>query len=258
MHLHFKTLGDGPALIILHGLFGMGDNFQSVASELAREFKVYLVDQRNHGRSAHSDVFGYDALSDDLAEFFYAQRIGMACLLGHSMGGKTAMHFTFQFPELVEKLIVADMSPAPRSITRQHLDVLYAMLGMDLKSYTSRAEIEKALEIALRSEKLRKVVMKNLYRTDDHSFAWRPNITAINQNISQVFKGIAPPPVACPIPTLFLKGEFSDYIPKEDEELIRSMFSSVSFATIARASHWLHADNPEDFVREVKHFLINN
>lgn len=256
MQLHFKTLGEGPPLIILHGLFGMGDNFQSVATELARKFRVYLVDQRNHGRSAHSEVFSYEALSEDLAEFFYTQRIGKTCLLGHSMGGKTAMHFTFQFPEMVDKLIVADMSPAARSITRQHLDVLNAMLVIDPNAYTSRAEIEKVLELILRPDKLRKVVMKNLYRTDDHSFAWRPNIAAINQNISEVFKGIAPPPAASHIPTLFLKGEYSDYILKEDEELINSMFSSVSFATIAGASHWLHADNPEDFVREVKQFLI--
>ncbi len=254
MELHFKETGSGPALVILHGLFGMSDNFTSISSELGRNFHVFMVDQRNHGRSGHSQVFNYEAMSDDLLGFLELHGIERASLLGHSMGGKTAMQFAFDHPEKVDRLIVADISPAARNNRDQHQGLIDIMLGLDLSKFKSRIDVAYYLEDKVQSFRLRQFLLKNLYWKDKTTLGWKMNLEVINKNLDEIFREIRTA-AAFNRPTLFLKGAVSDYIRESDLELIKKMFSHVAFQTIAGASHWLHADNPAGFIEAVRNFL---
>lgn len=254
MELHFRETGSGPALIILHGLFGMSDNFASVAKELGRDFHVFVVDQRNHGGSGHSPVFNYESMSDDLLGFIELHGLEKAFLLGHSMGGKTAMRFAFDHPEKVDRLIVADISPAARNNRDQHQGLIDIMLGLDLSGFNSRVDVAYHLEDKVPSFRLRQFLLKNLYWKDKTTLGWKINLEVINKNLEEIFSEVRPAGVFSK-PTLFLKGEFSDYIRQNDLELIRTLFSNVVFETIAGANHWLHADNPAGFIVAVRNFL---
>ncbi|HAJ98417.1 MAG TPA: alpha/beta hydrolase [Bacteroidales bacterium] len=255
MQLHYKVLGSGSVLVILHGLFGMSDNFVSIANALLATHKVYLPDLRNHGQSPHHSDVSYKAMSNDLAAFFKEHQIEKAHLLGHSMGGKVAMQFAYEYPKKVDRLIVADMSPAARNASQQHIEVLQAMTKIKAGDYSSRAQIEQEISKFVNSSKLKNLILKNLQRNPDGSFRWRINLDAMSNNLHEVFKAIDYHGWVCPNPALFLAGEFSDYIQEPDCELIRQMFSRVAFATVQGASHWLHADNPKAFAEEVAKFL---
>jgi len=254
MQLHYKEIGSGHPLIILHGLFGMSDNFVSIASELGRNYRVFIVDQRNHGRSGHSQVFNYEAMSDDLMEFMHDHQLDSAHLLGHSMGGKTAMQFAFDQPEKVDKLIVADISPAVRNSSDQHKGLINIMQNLDLSSFEKRVEVAQALEDKIPNFRLRQFLLKNIYWKDKASLGWRINLEVLNDRLHEVFREIKPG-TTYHKPTLFMRGELSDYIQEKDMELIRSMFSNAEFVTIKGGTHWLHADNPDDFVLAVRNFL---
>ena len=254
MILHHKETGSGKPLIILHGLFGMSDNFVSIASELGDDYHVFLVDQRNHGRSGHSPVFSYEAMSDDLLEFLDEHDLEKAHLLGHSMGGKTVMQFAFDHPERVDRLIVADISPAARKNNEQHQYLIDIMLGLDLSKYDSRVEVANALEDKVPNYRLRQFLLKNLHWKDRSTLGWKLNLEVIRENLNEVFREISPWGTFDK-PTLFLRGEKSDYIREEDEKLIRELFPKVVFKTIRDGTHWLHADNPDGFIEAVRRFL---
>ncbi|MEE4177669.1 MAG: alpha/beta fold hydrolase [Bacteroides sp.] len=254
MNLHYKEIGSGKPLVILHGLFGMSDNFISIASELGKEYHVFIADQRNHGRSGHSPVFSYEAMSDDLLEFLDQQEIEKAHLLGHSMGGKTVMQFAFDHPERVDRLIVADISPAARTSNDQHQNLIDIMLSLDLSGYDSRVQVANALEDKVPSYRLRQFLLKNLYWKDRSSLGWRLNLEVIRDNLDEVFREINPSG-SFEKPTLFLRGEKSDYIREQDVDLIRKMFPNAVFETISDGTHWLHADNPDDFMEAIRQFL---
>lgn len=255
MELHFKETGSGPPLIILHGLFGMSDNFASIANELGRDFHVFIVDQRNHGRSGHSPIFNYEAMSDDLLEFMENRGLESTSLLGHSMGGKTLMQFAFDQPERVDRLIVADISPAARNNRDQHQGLIDVMLGLDLTKYRSRVEVAYAIEDKVPSFRVRQFLLKNLYWKDKTTLGWRMNLDVINDNLDEVFREVKPAGIFKK-PSLFLSGELSDYIREADIDLIKKMFSDVTFKTIAGGTHWLHADKPEAFISAVMSFLL--
>lgn len=254
MNLHYKETGSGKPLVILHGLFGMSDNFVSIASELGKEFHVFIADQRNHGRTGHSPVFSYEAMSDDLLEFLDQHELEKAHLLGHSMGGKTVMQFAFDYPERVDRLIVADISPAARTSSDQHQSLIDIMLSLDLPKYDSRVQVAHTLEDKVPSYRLRQFLLKNIYWKDRSSLRWRLNLEVIRDNLHEVFRAITPSGTFDK-PTLFLRGEKSDYIQEKDEKLIREMFTNVTFEIITGGTHWLHADNPEDFMEAILKFL---
>lgn len=254
MELNYKETGSGQPLIILHGLFGMSDNFASIASELSRDYRVFLVDQRNHGRSGHSPVFNYEAMSDDLRDLMEMQGLSSAHLLGHSMGGKTVMQFAFDHPEKVDRLIVADISPAARTSNDQHQNLIDIMLELDLEKFDSRVQVAYALEDKVPSFRVRQFLLKNLYWKDRSSLGWRLNLEVIRENLQEVFRAIDPAGTFGK-PTLFLRGELSDYIQEKDVEIIKKMFPKAGFETIARGTHWLHADNPDDFIIAIQNFL---
>jgi len=254
MELHYNEFGSGQPLIILHGLFGMSDNFASIAGELSRNYRVFTVDQRNHGRSGHSAVFNYEAMSDDLLSFLDQRGLESAHLLGHSMGGKTVMQFAFDYPEKVDRLIVADISPARRSGNDQHKNLIDIMLGVNLENYDSRVKVAYALEDQVSSFRVRQFLLKNLFWKDRSSLGWRLNLEVIRDNLQEIFREINPSGTFDK-PALFLRGELSDYIRELDLEQIKKMFPKVEFETIAGGTHWLHADNPDDFIAAVRKFL---
>jgi len=252
MRLHFKESGRGQAVILLHGLFGSSDNWHYLALKLADSFHVLAVDQRNHGQSPHSDEMDYRLMAADVNKFMDARGLASALVIGHSMGGKTAMQLALQFPERVEKLVVADM--APRPYAPAHEQIFAAQLALDLEIFSSRQEIEDALAPAIPNLILRRFLLKNLGRDAAGQFFWKINLRGLADNYGKLREAIAGP---APFrkPTLFIRGGKSDYIRPEDEPLIRQLFPRSEIHTVADASHWVHADKPEEFGRLVLDFL---
>lgn len=255
MQLYYKEFGSGPPLIILHGLFGMLDNYMSIASSLASDFRVFIVDQRNHGRSGHSSIFSYEAMSDDLLQFMEARNLTRAHILGHSMGGKTAMQFAFDHPEKLIRMVVADMTPAERPVNSRHQQLIEVMLSIDLSRFSDRVELARLLEEKIPSYRLRQFILKNLYLKSKDQLGWRLNLPAIYENLNEMFRGVNHVGQLAN-PTLFLKGELSDYIQDSDIAVIRKLFKEVEITTVPGASHWLHADNPAFFTESVRQFLL--
>ncbi len=253
MKLHFKKSGEGKPLLILHGLFGLGDNWATLSKAFAQEgFCVYQIDQRNHGRSLHSFDFNYAFMANDLKLLIEDEKIETADIIGHSMGGKTAMFFAREYPKLVNKMIVADISPA--YYPQHHHSVLSALHSMDLSQLKSRKEAEEILRNALNDEGTIQFLLKNLYWKTDTQLDWRFGLQEIEDNIEMVGEAL-PGEDVIDVPTLFLKGEKSGYIQEEQEELIRKRFSNVEIKTVPNAGHWIHAENPKAFLEMSLAFL---
>ena len=252
MQLHFKASGQGRAVILLHGLFGSADNWHHIALRLAESFHVFAVDQRNHGQSPHSDAMNYPLMAGDVNEFMMSRGLETAAVIGHSMGGKTAMQFALQFPERVEKLIVADM--APRGYAPAHGKIFAVLLALDLKSFLTRQQIEDALAPEIPDLVLRRFLLKNLGRNSAGEFFWKINLRGVAENYLQLGRPVsAPVPFAKPV--LFIRGGKSDYIKPADEPLICELFPQVEIQTIPNAGHWVHADAPDAFLRLALDFL---
>ncbi len=256
MDLFFRKTGKGKTLVILHGVFGMSDNWATIGKALGEHFTVYMVDQRNHGRSGHSASMNYEAMSDDLLGFLEKENLEKPNLLGHSMGGKTIMQFAFDYPEKVEKMIVADISPGASNHNHHHQKLIDALLSIDLEKYSSRNEVSQVLREKTGNARIRQFLLKNLYWKDRSSLGWRVNLEVIRDSLPEIFRevnGLQP----FEGPTLFLKGEKSDYITREDIPEIEALFPNSQIREIKKGTHWLHADNPGDFIKEVKNFLLS-
>ena len=253
MKLHFRELGSGSPIIILHGLFGLNDNWQTLAKYLSQHYKIYLVDLRNHGRSPHSPDFNYSLMAQDLFELMQDEHIHKPVIMGHSMGGKVAMHFALAHSELITKLVVVDI--APKSYPVHHQDIINALKSLDLTAVKSRSEIDEALAQHIPEEDVRLFLTKNLYRQEDNSFAWRMNLSAIENHIEEVGKETIAD-VTFTKPTLFIKGAHSGYIKSEkDTELILKLFPAAQIKTIENAGHWVHAQAPQEFYNILVDFL---
>jgi esterase len=255
MQLFYQQYGEGHPLIILHGLFGMSDNWVSHARRLAEDFSVYVVDQRNHGKSGRHEVFNYTAMADDLLEFMETHSLASAHILGHSMGGKTAMEFALEHPEMVDRLIVADISAA--EYNHRHDIIIEAMLSVDLEKFTSRTYVEKELQKTIPDAAIRLFLLKNLYWKDRTSLGWKANLEVIMENLHEVFRAIDAP-VPFTRPTLFIRGSNSPYIQQKHLPRIKKLFPHSMVETIEDASHWLHAEKPDEFYRLTIHFLRNS
>jgi pimeloyl-ACP methyl ester carboxylesterase len=219
---------------------------------MSEQYAVYVVDQRNHGRSGHHSVFNYEAMVDDLFEFINDHHLHQSVIIGHSMGGKTAMQFAFDHADLTDKLIVADIST--EKYDHKHYKLIDAMLSVDLEKYSTRSEIQKALEDRIPDLKVRQFLMKNLYWKDRSSLGWKANLEVINENLPEVFREISTDQPFSK-PTLFVRGSLSPYIKDEYIPKMMKMFPNATVETIEGASHWLHAEKPSDFHRIVKNFL---
>ena len=251
MKLNFRQAGEGKPLIILHGLFGSGDNWVSVTKPLAENFNVFVVDQRNHGRSPHHATHSYESMSEDLVEFISDNNIVNPYILGHSMGGKTAMHFALKYPEKVEKLIVVDISP--KYYKPHHQDVIAGLNAVNISTLKSREEAESLMIPHLPEIGVRQFLLKNLYRNESGGFAWRMNLNDLVFQIENI--GTENSGIPFTKPTLFIKGENSNYIREEDRTNINRLFPNSKLQTINGAGHWVQVEKPKEFVETVIGFL---
>ena len=253
MKLHFRALGAGPPLIILHGLLGSLDNWVPVAQRLAAQFHVFLLDLRNHGHSPHGEAFSYDAMAADVREFMDNQQTGAAHLLGHSMGAKVVMRFSQLHPEAVRRLVSVDMSP--REYPPRFDTLMDAMLAVDLAKFQRRDEVDKALLATIPDKTMRQFLLKNLGRDGAGQMFWKPNLASIRANYGNL-RAALPTATRVGLPALFIRSGNSDYIRDDDAKLIRELFPNVVIQTIAGAGHWVHADAPDELTEIVTRFLL--
>ncbi len=254
MDLFYHEFGEGDNLIILHGLFGISDNWVGIGNNLSERYRVLIPDLRNHGRSFHSSVFNYPSMVEDLTEFFDAHIDGKAIVIGHSMGGKAAMNFALEYPEKVEKLIVVDISPEAYPYRQQHVHIIDAMKSVDFNVMKSRKDVDAHLKTLIKDERIRLFIMKNLYRLDRGRLDWRINLDAISLNLDSVFEGITHRS-SYSGDCLFVRGGLSDYIIDEHIPAIMTLFPNAVIQTIEGATHWLHAEKPEELCSIFSEFL---
>jgi esterase len=252
MKLAYRKYGEGKAMIILHGLFGQMDNWNTLAKKFSEQgFAVYTIDQRNHGLSPHDDDWNYGVMADDLKDFINEHQIQNPILLGHSMGGKTVMYFSLHYPNIADKLIIADISP--RQHPANHNDVLYALQQVDFEVLKTRREVEDILAATISDFGTRQFLLKNVYWKTDDKMDWRFNLKIISEKYNNVIVGV--PRGICETETLFLKGEKSDYINDNDLVSIKEIYPNSSVEVIADAGHWVHAEQPELFYKAVMGFI---
>ncbi|GAA0753926.1 alpha/beta fold hydrolase [Psychroflexus lacisalsi] len=245
MKLHSKVKGKGQSLIILHGFLGMGDNWKTLANSYAKEgFEVHLVDQRNHGRSPHDDAFSYDLLAEDLKQYLKEKDIGSTSIIGHSMGGKTAMRFATLYPEQVDKLIIVDI--APKYYAPHHQQILEGLTKISEAKLTSRSDADELLSNYISEKPIRQFLLKNLYWKTQDELNLRLNLKALKQNIEEVGKGL-PQNAKYSGEILFIKGGKSDYITTSDESDMGTHFDNFEIKSIENAGHWIHAEKREEF-----------
>ena len=253
MELHSNIIGEGDPIVILHGFLGMGDNWKTLANQFsALGFQVHLVDQRNHGRSFHHSKFNYELLSSDLKAYCSHHNLENIILLGHSMGGKTAMLFAALYPEIVSKLIVADISP--RFYPIHHDAILEGLSSLNFEVIKSRKEAEIQLSKYVPDIGTRQFLLKNIYRVSSEVLGLRINLETLKTHVSEVGEALAPY-LKYQKETLFLRGDKSEYISVQDETLIKRQFPNAAIKTISNAGHWLHAENPVEFFDSVSSFI---
>ncbi|MBY8976595.1 alpha/beta fold hydrolase [Rhodobacteraceae bacterium NNCM2] len=242
-----------PPLLIAHGLYGSARNFNSLGRKLADNRRVVMVDMRNHGESPWDDEMTYPAMGDDLAGAVTDLCGGRAVVLGHSMGGKAAMALALTRPELLAGLVVADIAPV--TYDHGHEGYIAAMKSVDLAAITRRSDADPVLAQTIPEKMLRSFLLQNLL-VEHGKARWRLNLDALSAHLPALMDWPTdwPEPVF-EGPTLFLNGGASDYVLPEMHPRIRATFPDVEFGTLAGADHWLHAEQPENFVRAVAAFL---
>jgi esterase len=251
--LHSKIIGSGKPLVILHGLFGMLDNWQGLAKEFGQFFETHIVDQRNHGRSFHANAHNYELMCADLLTYLDANGLDKVFLLGHSMGGKTAMLFATMYPERVEKLVVVDI--APKYYAPHHQEILAGLHAIENAAITSRKEADIILAKHFPQIGIRQFLLKNLYWKTKEELCFKFNLKVLSNEIEHVGEPLIDDAIFYE-PTLFVDGQNSNYILPEDQELIETHFPDAQIVEVAKAGHWVHAENPTDFFEEVSRFLI--
>ncbi len=264
MKLFYRKYGNGPALVILHGLYGSSDNWVTIAKNLSDSFTVYLPDQRNHGQSPHNEIHDYDSMRDDLFELINDLKLKKFFLAGHSMGGKTAISFALKWPERLNGLLIADISPFTyesdgHSAYSQHSGILNAILSLDLQKVTTRNEVEGLLKGKISSEKERGLILKNLQRTENNNFSWKINAKSLLANLEKIMTGIRRQTdynqQITGFPVIFLRGGDSDYIPEKDFKDILHVFPAAEIIEVPGAGHWIQVDKPDEVVRYLKKLI---
>ena len=252
MKLHYREMGSGQPFVILHGLFGYSDNWQTHAKKIADYYRVILVDQRNHGHSDWSDEFSYDLMADDLHELLTGIGLQKIILLGHSMGGKTAIRFAQLHPELLEKLIIVDMGS--KGYAPHHEDILNAFKAVDLETMKTRSEADAAMAQFVGSPGVRQFLMKNLYWKEKDQLTWRVNFRVLEKRMPEILADLSGQEIM--IPTLFIRGGLSNYILDEDWPVLENEFPDSQLKTIDNAGHWVHAEAPQEFIESVLEFCL--
>lgn len=250
--LHSTIKGEGKPLFILHGYFGMSDNWKSLGNQFSEEYQVHLIDQRNHGRSFHEDEFNYEVLVEDLHNYIEHYQLEKVHIIGHSMGGKTAMLFAVTYPELVDKLIIVDISP--RMYQPHHNAILAGLNSIDFSVQNTRTLVDKKLSELISDLGVRQFLLKNVYWKEKGQLDYRFNLDSLTENNPEVGDAL-PSFTVFENETLFLKGSKSDYITQNEEPIIEAHFPNSKIVEIKNAGHWLHAENPKQFYAEVSSFL---
>lgn len=267
MKLFYRKFGQGVPFVIIHGLYGSSDNWVTIGRALSAHFEVWLLDLRNHGRSPHSDNHNYDVMTADLLEFLNDHQLEKPVILGHSMGGKTAMNFAFYYPSRLSALIIIDIAPKSylfsielESDTLNHKKIMEGMLSFDFKGISHREQLDKLFTSSFKSAQIRQFLLKNVKRNDDGTFGWIINLNALFNNLNAILDGIAANPntIGEPIrgfPVLFVKGGESQYITPDDNDQIKRIFPYADMVTILGSGHWLHAEQPELLIKSIYQFL---
>lgn len=235
----------------MHGLFGMLDNWNTIAKKLAEQMPIHLLDLRNHGRSFHKNEMTYAAMADDVLEYMDVKGLGEANFVGHSMGGKVALNIAKEYPYVVNKLVVADM--AMRSYPVKHRFIIEAMESLDLHASSERKDLQTQLEQQLKAYPgLAPFLMKSIYRKNQH-FAFRFNLSVLSEqleNLGQevIFNQQFEKPV------LYIRGIRSDYVNEQDIKAAKKIFPRFEHIDLD-ASHWVHAEQPAAFIAALEHFL---
>ncbi|MFC4739143.1 alpha/beta fold hydrolase [Flavobacterium ponti] len=251
--LHSRIEGAGKPFVILHGFLGMSDNWKTLGSQFAEEsFQVHMLDMRNHGKSFHSDDFSYEDMANDVKVYCDYHNLENIILLGHSMGGKTAMLLATLQPELVEKLIIADIGP--KFYPQHHQPILAGLNAVDFSKKPSRSEVEETVSKYISDFGTRQFLLKSLYWKDKEQLAFRFNLAVFNEKIEEIGKAL-PESNKFEKPTLFLKGAKSDYVLESDFETIHNHFPNAEIETVSSAGHWLHAENPSEFFNKTMDFI---
>ena len=252
MNLFYRQVGEGvPFIVILHGLFGSSDNWLSIAKVLSAMGKVYSVDQRNHGQSPHDAVFDYPAMVKDIKDFLEMHHIEKPIIIGHSMGGKVAMQFAVDHPEMLEKLIVVDISP--KSYPIHHEEILEGLELLPITTLKSRKEADDLLTKHVPNVDTRQFLLKNIGRNSG-GFFWKIHLPVIRNNIDKIGHGLQEN-TFFEKPTLFIHGRNSDYIQDGDRALIYRHFPKAKLKSIDHAGHWVHAEQPAEFLKIVSDFI---
>lgn len=251
--LNYKTFGQGDPIIILHGLFGTLDNWQTIAKQLAQQYSVYIIDLRNHGRSPHADEFDYPTMATDVQHFMESHWIYKAHIIGHSMGGKVAMQLATEYPDMVDRLIVVDI--APKTYPSGHDAIFEALLGLDLKNTKDRKEADAFLQKKIAELGVRQFLLKNLSRNKGSGqYEWKMNLPVIHAAYSQILENIDTSDTF-EGDTLFIRGGKSDYIASDDLSLLQEYFPNAELKTVDGAGHWVHAEQPKVLLEMVLRFL---
>ena len=252
MKLFFRKMGSGAPLLILHGLFGQSDNWIGVAKQLAKHFCVYLLDLRNHGRSPHSQVFNFPVMVEDVYEFLTDMNLRQVSMMGHSMGGLTAMNFVSEYPHRVHKLVIVDIAPKHYSVF--HEEIIKGLLSIELKAIRSRKEADIQLAHFIDNPNIRQFLLKNLYRDERRGWNWRLNLPVIAENLPEIGRGLLKQN-RFEKPVLFVRGALSPYITDADIPLINDIYPKARMETIPDATHWLHSEKPGQLVAYVNAFM---
>ncbi len=257
MNLNYKVLGtEGFPVVILHGLFGMLDNWQTFGKKLSENgYKVYLLDQRDHGKSPFTDEFSYDILALDLRNFLDSQDLFHCHLIGHSMGGKTVMNFAFEHPQYISKMVVVDI--CNKEYRGGHEIIFEAINNLDVATINDRQTIYDHLKKYDLDEGTIQFLLKNLQRSPDGGYTWKMNHKLLEREYENILGKVGDEKSKCDVPTLFVKGAKSNYIKSKDVEDIEKQFSESSVISIEDAGHWVHAEKPIELYTEVINFIEN-
>lgn len=259
MDLYFKEFGAGSPVIILHGLFGFSDNWQTIARSLGETHSVYTPDLRNHGRSPHTDSHSYPEMAEDLKIFMEKNWLFRAAVVGHSMGGKAAMQLALNHPEMVERLVVVDMEPG--QATDNHRDVFAALHDLDFSKITTRQQADDFLSNRIEDYGTRQFLLKNITRNPDSGgFSWKMNLKTLTRDYPKILAPVEPLHAGEVFdkPALFVRGGKSNYVKDNELPLIRSLFPQAELVTIEGAGHWVHADRPAELLAVLQQFLEKN
>ncbi|MBI9036595.1 MAG: alpha/beta fold hydrolase [Bacteroidales bacterium] len=255
MKLFYRNFGAGQPLIVLHGLFGISDNWIPFGKLMAQKnFNVLIPDLRNHGQSPHSDIFDYQSMVQDLVNFINDNKIKNPIILGHSMGGKIAMNYALENPLKVSKLIIVDVSLRTYTKKTHHIALANAMLSINFSIAKTRADIEKQLLPEISDKRIRNFLMKNIKRKNKSCYDWKINMESIYSNIDRVYEGINVESTFDG-PTIFIRGGISTYVSEDDYLEIKKYFPNSKIHTIENASHWVQVDAPDQFIALIDGFI---